>query len=1174
MTQGTAFPYQDFGFLNFGVGLIVSHPAMRSLALLLSSVCVAAPVLPPGPADHVPPGAYKAGQSPADAMKTMSLPPGFQVSLVAAEPKVVQPIAMCFDERGRLWVVEGMSYPKKRPDGTGNDRILILEDVKKDGSYAKVTVFKDGLNLVSGIEVGHGGVWVGAAPEFLFIPKDADDKAGQPVVLLDGWGFHDTHETLNSFVWGPDGWLYGNHGVFTHSVVGKPGTPDEQRVKINAGVWRYHPIRHVFEVFAEGTSNPWGLDYDARGEFFNTACVIPHLYHILPGARYQRQAGQHFNAFTYDDIKTIADHAHYAGGRVHRPDPLKVPESTDAVGGGHAHSGLAIYNGDNFPEAYRGMLIFGNLHGHRLVSDQVLPEGSGFAGRHGNDFLRSNDATFIPVSQRVGPDGALYVSDWSDVQVCHNNTQEIWDRSNGRLYRVSFGNPANRSADLARIRDDELVEIALTDTNEYYVRQARKVLAERSLSGKAPMADSARARLREVLTGSADPLRRLRALWALQSTNLLDDALLAGGLKDADPSVRGWAVRLIAQQWTAGVPALAALAKVESSPVVRRELASALSYLPLAQRAAIAEPLLAIAEDAKDHNIPLLLWYGIEPLVGADAARGLALAAACRHPQTTDFIYRRLASDAGARAQVLAIAAREADAARRATLVSRVVDGVRQAGSFAAPAGWPALVAGLRQGASPDLLANLHELDALAGDEASRAYYRGHLADAKAPLPARQRALAVLVAARDRGAAPVIHKAFAEKTTPSFRRALIQALATVGDADSPAVLLGRFGVFSPEQLNDAVAALASNAVGGKALLAAVAAGQADKALLSPLVVRQLKSLGDQALDAQLAAVVGVVNATKADFAKNKARYEAMLKPEAVRKGDIAAGRQLFASTCGICHTFGYTGNQVGPGLAGSNIGKLDYFLENVLNPNGVIGKDYQLNVFKLKGGATMSGIVQFEDAQSFRLVMPGGAKFTVAKGEVEKREILPMSLMPEGLLDALSKEQVINLVAYLQYPDGFPATAPGVWRLEGAIEGESLKVLSVTGGKTGGQKMGAFKASRWSGNDHLWWTGGKVGDTLTLALPVAAKGTYEVKFVGTKAHDYGTFELRLDGKPLGVEGYDFYNPAEVVTTGELNGGRHELDAGEHRLEIKILAPNPAATPRNMFGLDYLKLERK
>ena len=151
-------------------------------------------------------------------------------------------------------------------------------------------------------------MWVGAAPEFLFIPDaDGDDRPdGPPQVLLDGWGYQDTHETLNTFTWGPDGWLYGCHGVFTHSQVGKPGTPNDQRVRINAGIWRYHPTKHVFEVFAEGTSNPWGIDFNDEGQAFITACVIPHLYHIIQGGRYQRQAGQHFNPYTYDDIKTIA----------------------------------------------------------------------------------------------------------------------------------------------------------------------------------------------------------------------------------------------------------------------------------------------------------------------------------------------------------------------------------------------------------------------------------------------------------------------------------------------------------------------------------------------------------------------------------------------------------------------------------------------------------------------------------------------------------------------------------------------------------------------------------------------------------------------------------------------------------------------------------------------------
>jgi putative membrane-bound dehydrogenase-like protein len=409
------------------------------------------------------------GLKAPEAVQAMKVPDGFRVIAAAAEPDIKQPIAMALDERGRVWVAEAYEYPVRAPEGQGRDRILIFEDTNGDGTLDSRKVFAEGLNLISGMEVGFGGVWVGAAPYFMFIADaNKDDKAdGAPTILLDGWGLQDTHETLNTFNWGPDGWLYGCHGVFTHSKVGKPGTPDQDRQPINAGVWRYHPTRHVFEVFSHGTSNPWGVDFNDRGQAFITSCVIPHLYHMIQGGRYERQAGQHFNPYTYDDIKTIADHAHYAGGRIHKPDPLKIPETTDVVGGGHAHSGLAIYNGDNFPAAYRGLLIFGNLHGHRLVSDQVVPAGSGFAGHHGNDFLRSNDATFIPVSQRVGPDGALYVSDWSDVQVCHNNTQEIWDRTNGRLYRVSYGNPVSRARDLGKLADAELVEIALADGLEH-----------------------------------------------------------------------------------------------------------------------------------------------------------------------------------------------------------------------------------------------------------------------------------------------------------------------------------------------------------------------------------------------------------------------------------------------------------------------------------------------------------------------------------------------------------------------------------------------------------------------------------------------------------------------------------------------------------------------------------
>jgi putative membrane-bound dehydrogenase-like protein len=308
-----------------------------------------------------------AGLSPEQAAKEMTLPPGFSASVFAAEPDVVQPIAFTIDARGRIWVVEGLTYPVRAEGDKGKDRILIFEDTDGDGKADKHTVFAEDLNLVSGIEVGFGGVWVGAAPYLMFIPdKNGDDKPdGPPQILLDGWGYEDTHETLNTFTWGPDGWLYGCHGVFTHSMVGKPGAPKEQRIPINAGFWRYHPTKHVFERFAEGTSNPWGIDFDQYGQLWAEACVVPHLWHVIQGGRYQRQAGDAFNPYTYDDIKQSADHVHYAGVN----GPHAGNGRSDAAGGGHAHAGLMVYNGSAWPEQYRGQIFIGNILGQRINMD-------------------------------------------------------------------------------------------------------------------------------------------------------------------------------------------------------------------------------------------------------------------------------------------------------------------------------------------------------------------------------------------------------------------------------------------------------------------------------------------------------------------------------------------------------------------------------------------------------------------------------------------------------------------------------------------------------------------------------------------------------------------------------------------------------------------------------------
>jgi len=1139
--------------------------------------------------DHVKTEDYVKGQTPQEAVKRLQLPAGFKADIVAAEPDLVQPIAFCWDERGRIWVLEGNTYPTRAAEGEGKDRVLILSDEDGDGSFETRKVFADKLNLTSGIEVGYGGVWIGAAPNFLFFPdKDRDDRPdGPPQVLLDGWGYEDTHETLNSFIWGPDGWLYGCHGVFTHSRVGKPGTPDEKRTPINAGVWRYHPVRHEFEVFAHGTSNPWGLDFNEQGQLFTTSCVIPHLYHILPGARYQRQAGQHFNGYTYDDIKTIAGHAHYAGKVRDNPLAEKLgagaaPPDTDQAGGGHAHCGLAIYGGDNFPELYRGALLFGNLHGHRLVNNAVTQKGSGYIGQRRADFMRANDNWFIPVTQKVGPDGALYVSDWSDKQVCHQKNPLVWDRGNGRLYRIVYDTLRPWKGDLSKMSDLELTAMALESGNEWFARMARRVLAERAATGVADNKVLELARASIGTKNDRDAMRGLFLANSLKSVAGGDDARLY--LAHPNPDVRAWAVRSLMNMAVidADIPQrLVSLARDDKSPAVRREVASLLQRLPMDRRAEVAVALLARKEDAEDHNIPLLVWYGIEPLVGDQPASGLELARGSTWERVTGFIYRRMAGTSAGRETLLANISNMSDPAQREKTLRMVVENARLSGKLDAPEEWAATATKLKEsfGAGQGGAALVDELSAIFGDAAAIAHYRETFGNLQAAAPARETALSVLLQVRDPETAKLCQSIVkTEKQSSALKRKAIQALASLADAETGSVLVASYAGLSNEEKVDALSTMASSREGAVAMLNAVADSRIPQQALSPFLIRQLQALKDNGVDERIAKVWGTTNTAKADLPARTAKWRSVLTSDKLKAADLAAGKLIFSATCGTCHTLNGEGAGVGPDLTGSNRGDLGYLLENVLDPNALIGKDYQLNLFTMKDGRVLGGIVKTESVDSYRVVMPGGIEFNIAKDEVKAREVSKMSTMPEGLFDALGEEQTVKLAAYLQDRAAPVTSAKTVassdgYKAKGAVEGEDMKVRSVTRGQAKVQNMVGFTGGRWSGAQQLWWTGGKAGDVLTVEVPVPAAGKYKVKALLTKARDYATVAITRNGQPL--EGklrgpLNLYDPN--VITQELDWGALTLEPGKETLEIKIEGADPAAVPSFMFGLDCLILE--
>ena len=641
-----------------------------------------------------------AGVSPEKAAEIMTLPPGFKATLFAGEPDVQQPIAFAIDHRGRLWVAEGFTYPIRHgkpqdnhPEGAdhskptpeqlkdifgGDDRILVFEDTNGDGKFDRRTVFLEHLNLVSGLEFGFGGVWIGAAPYLMFVPikdGDAPKPAGDPQILLDGWNYNaDTHETLNTFTWGPDGWLYGCHGVFCPSFVGKPGTPQKERQRMDAGVWRYHPTKHVFEVFAEGTSNPWGVDFDEYGQCFIEACVIPHLWHMIQGGRFERQGGQHFNVnreetlaheayhsdpnqwfvnpFIYDDIKTIADHVHYAGTK----GPHAGNGRSAAAGGGHAHAGMMVYLGDSWPEQYRGKFFMNNIHGACINMDVPERQGSGYVGHHAPNFIDFNDQWSQVLNLEYDQNGSVYMIDWYDKNQCHHNNPEGHDRSNGRIFKITYGNTKWGPVNLEKSSDAELVKL-VPSKNEWMSRHARRILEERSspfgsFGSKARTPDD-RAKVRiQLIHGignSGTTASRLRYLWSLSLSGGYADSLAVKLLSDPNEWIRSWAIQLILERTEfkpgkALMEGLIRLANEDKSPVVRLYLASALQRVPVDQRWDVLTALVQHAEDAGDHNLPLMYWYAAEPAVGVDPVKAIALLKKCKIPIVREFIARRLAT--------------------------------------------------------------------------------------------------------------------------------------------------------------------------------------------------------------------------------------------------------------------------------------------------------------------------------------------------------------------------------------------------------------------------------------------------------------------------------------------------------------------------------------------------
>lgn len=959
-----------------------------------------------------------------EAASLFKLPNGFSATLFAGEPAIVQPIAFTFDDRGRVWVVECLSYPKWTSDGKGADRVTMLEDTNGDGKFdVRKVIFNQGANL-SGIELGHGGIWLCSSPNLVFIPCDfnADTPTiGNPSIVLDGWNMKDTkHNIFNSLIWGPDGWLYGCNGIQSRSNVGTPGTPAKQRVEINCGVWRYHPSQKVFEAVSHGTTNPFGLDYNEAGEFFITNCVIKHLFHVIPGAHMERMYGQPMNPNAYGLIQSVADYLHWAGGDWTTSRGNK-PEHSDA-GGGHAHSGASIYLGDNFPPEYRGNLFTCNIHGNRLNQDRLVPHKSGYKSERAPDFLFANDPWFRGIHVKYGPDGGLYVSDWTDTGECHNYV--VADTTNGRIFKVVYDTPKFNKIDLSKLSDQELLDLQ-THRNDWFPRHARRILHERAIAKKLD-ANTA-TKMIDLFFQSKDTLVKLKYLWTSHQightvlvppvTTLAEHELL-----------ESWSLRLATDQIMANTRAKMSLPPLEWSPQTvaasiktaknRLTLAMVLNAYPVNERMPAAANFLAAlpADDWNDQNIPLLTWYAIEPLVGTNEATTLQLLKAARIPRIREYIVRKATTANQALIRpILAYASTAETAIQRDILIgmNEALAGTRET---KAADGWAEFSPKLLTSTDATVREKAMLIAVTYGDQKAIATMTATVSNPKAPKAERQLAIKMLLRRQKADIVPLLTSLLNDV---DLRPEAIRGLAAFPNAETPKLLLRLYPKLAEAEREDVIQTLAARADWAMLLLDAIENNTVARKDVSPYVARQIQGIKDPRIAARLTKVWGQILPASAKRVELTKKYKAEITTDRLKKADVSHGRAIFVKVCASCHVMYNEGGNIGPALTGSQRANLDYVLENVLDPSAVVPREYQLSVLKLNSGRQVSGIIKSETEQALT-VATANEVLLIRKEEIEERNVSKASMMPEGIFEQLKPDEVIDLIAYLQSREQVP----------------------------------------------------------------------------------------------------------------------------------------------------------
>jgi putative heme-binding domain-containing protein len=930
--------------------------------------------------------------SPQEAISKMTVPDGFSVELVASEPDIVNPIALAFDDRGRIWITESVEYPRK-PAGIGRDRVKVLEDLDGDGKAEKVTVFAEGLNIPTGVAVGYGGVWVLNAPDLLFM-REKDGKETSREVVLTGFGRTDTHELPNSLTWGPDGWLYGLNGVFNQSrIISKNG----KEYKFNCALWRVHPRTHEFQIISEGTSNPYGVAWDVEGSAIVEAChwANDHLFHFVETGHYQRQAGT-FPSFTIP-IGSITDHGH---------------QKT-------AYCGIANLDTDVYPPQYRERIVVGNIHGGAINVDRLQRDGATYLAKGEPDLFVANDAWSMPVALKIGPDGCLYILDWYDRYHCSQDAArdpEGVDRLKGRLYRLRYkGTPRAPKIDLANETDAQLIA-RLASGNIFFRESAQRILTER-LNHPGDLGKKLEAL---VLNSSQTRKSRLHALWALIGSGALDPEFHLTLLTHADPTFRAWAVRAAGNFGDVTKPIrerVTALAE-DASPDVLLQVAIAsrkikdLDALPLL--------LEVLTHCGQDKLIPSIAWNNLQPLLEIESGRFVYLvwgkrewtpALATLSPRIVERMLSSQKLDATAMATFIRfITGHGVEQAKEAlSLLSAGLNTFSD--TTALKKEMAPVLSELSRDKSKPLFMSAQILAAKLGlIQLDPASIRARFGNGSEPEGDRLQALDALIAFRD----PALLAELAEVISgsrPAFTQRVFLALGRLDDSKVADILLAAYPKMAPELQPLAIDLIMQREKWARKLLDAVLANKFPRGVLNANHLRKILESNDR--DA-LWAVEKAFGKVREE--RNPERERVVAEMGAYFRnnlGDPHRGQTVFKNLCGQCHSIYGEGGKLGPDITSNGRATFEQLLSNVFDPSLVIGPAYQVTTVVTKDGRNLTGLVAEDNDQRTVLKLPGEGEEVVAHQNIKYTRVSKLSMMPEGIETLLDPKDLSDLFAFL-----------------------------------------------------------------------------------------------------------------------------------------------------------------